>query len=373
MFLCQISSKFELRHFCRTAGTSALLKLSQLMADDLGFIDSISVEEIGGSRVTVVRSEEGGNKISTVLLRGSTDSILDDLERDVDDGVNTYKAMCRDSRIVLGATTTEIELAVAEIVTSRHFDTHIESEMIFAIAELESNRQPLAMQYDKKAKVTKVGIMQIFPTTAEWLVRECHISLYKVEEDPDILYRPFVNAREFSSRVEPTFKVFEFELDSARLHPYPGPNINSTTNNNIVINVFNHLDEPFLFTWSGIQQRKISWQDGVLETNYLIVPGTNFTYHFQVKDQIDSYIYYPSTAMHRALVVLVVLSHKELRGFLDRGRPLGRPDGVLINGKAGKVGAKQEALFTMEPGKTYRYRICNVGLKASINKSIILH
>ncbi|XP_039027934.1 uncharacterized protein LOC120161792 [Hibiscus syriacus] len=83
--------------------------------------------------------------------------------------------------------------AVAEIVTSRHFDTHIEPEMISAIAELESNRQPLAMQYDKKAKVTTVGIMQICPTTAEWLVRECHISLYKVEEDLDILYRPFVN------------------------------------------------------------------------------------------------------------------------------------------------------------------------------------
>ncbi|KAK8637699.1 hypothetical protein V6N13_136166 [Hibiscus sabdariffa] len=48
-------------------------------------------------------------------------------------------------------------------------------------------------------------------------------------------------------------------------------------------------------------------------------------------------------------------SHKELRGFLDSGRPLGRPDGVLINGKAGKVGAKQEPLFTMEPGKTYSY------------------
>ena len=30
---------------------------------------------------------------------------------------------------------------------------------------------------------------------------------------------------------------------------FPGPNINSTTNNNIVINVFNNLDEPFLFTW----------------------------------------------------------------------------------------------------------------------------
>ena len=71
-----------------------------------------------------------------MVLRGSTDSILDDLERAVDDGVNTYKviftdlqisvpclvsvvlnilylsqAMCRDSRIVPGAAATEIELA----------------------------------------------------------------------------------------------------------------------------------------------------------------------------------------------------------------------------------------------------------------------
>lgn len=30
---------------------------------------------------------------------------------------------------------------------------------------------------------------------------------------------------------------------------FPGPNINSTTNNNIVVNVINNLDEPFLLTW----------------------------------------------------------------------------------------------------------------------------
>ena len=38
-----------------------------------------------------MKNEEGGNKIATVVLRGSTDSILDDIERAVDDGVNTYK------------------------------------------------------------------------------------------------------------------------------------------------------------------------------------------------------------------------------------------------------------------------------------------
>ena len=30
---------------------------------------------------------------------------------------------------------------------------------------------------------------------------------------------------------------------------FPGPNVNSTTNNNLVINVFNNLDEPFLLHW----------------------------------------------------------------------------------------------------------------------------
>ncbi|XP_030524390.2 L-ascorbate oxidase homolog [Rhodamnia argentea] len=183
---------------------------------------------------------------------------------------------------------------------------------------------------------------------------------------------------------------------------FPGPNINSTSNNNVVVNVFNHLDEPFLITWNGVQQRKNSWQDGVLGTNCPIPPGKNYTYHFQVKDQIGSYFYYPSTAVHRAAggfgglrinsrllipvpyadpeddyTVLIgdwyTKSHTQLKSFLDSGRALGRPDGVLINGKSNKSGGKDEPLFTMKPGKTYKYRICNVGLKNSLNFRIQDH
>ncbi|ERM93549.1 T-complex protein 1 subunit theta [Amborella trichopoda] len=111
LMVLKISSKFELRRFCRTSGAVALLKLQQPNPDELGYVDSVSVEEIGGVRVTIAKNEQGGNLVSTVVLRASTDSILDDLERAVDDGVNTYKAMCRDSRIVPGAAATEIELA----------------------------------------------------------------------------------------------------------------------------------------------------------------------------------------------------------------------------------------------------------------------
>ncbi|XP_068641136.1 L-ascorbate oxidase homolog isoform X2 [Aristolochia californica] len=187
---------------------------------------------------------------------------------------------------------------------------------------------------------------------------------------------------------------------------FPGPNINSTTNNNIVINVFNNLDEPFLLTWNGIQLRKNSWMDGTLGTQCPIPPGTNFTYHFQVKDQIGSYFYSPSIGMQRAaggfgglrvnsrLLIPVPFDdpeddytviigdwydkdHKTLQGLLDSGRTLARPTGVHINGEIRKVGESDDAtrkpMFSMKSGKTYRFRICNVGLRNSLNFRIQDH
>ncbi|KAI3470390.1 hypothetical protein Pfo_027053 [Paulownia fortunei] len=173
---------------------------------------------------------------------------------------------------------------------------------------------------------------------------------------------------------------------------FPGPVINSTSNNNI----------PLLFTWNGIQQRKNSWQEGTLGTNCPIPPGSSYTYHFQVKDQIGSYYYYPTTSLHRAAGGYGLLavhsrdlipvpfdlpqddyavfvgdwytkSHATLKKLLDMGLSIGRPNGVLINGKNGKGDGSDLPMFTMIPGKTYRYRICNVGMKDSINVRIQGH
>ncbi|PKA51823.1 L-ascorbate oxidase like [Apostasia shenzhenica] len=173
---------------------------------------------------------------------------------------------------------------------------------------------------------------------------------------------------------------------------FPGPVINCTSNNNIVVNVFNYLDEPFLLSWNGIQQRKNSWQDGMPATNCPILPGQNFTYHWQAKDQIGTFYYYPTIGMQKAtggygpmrvhsrLLIPVPFdppagefdvlisdyygrSHKDLARLLHSGGHLTRTRGVIING----VG------FTMEPGKVYRYRVCNVGVKASLNFRIQGH
>lgn len=153
---------------------------------------------------------------------------------------------------------------------------------------------------------------------------------------------------------------------------------------------------------NGIQQRKNSWQDGMPGTMCPIPPGKNHTYHFQVKDQIGSYYYFPTMDMHKAAggfgglrinsrllipvpfadpaddyTVLVgdwyANNHTNLKKRLDKGKSLGKPDGVLLNGQTGKEKSGNKTLFTMEAGKTYRFRICNVGLRNSINFRIQSH
>jgi T-complex protein 1 subunit theta len=102
IMVLKIASKSELDCFCRTTKAVALLKLGSTVDPSyLGYVNSILVEKARGDRVTV-RNEQGG--VATILLGESTDiRYYELLERAVVSGVNTYKALCRDSRIVPGA------------------------------------------------------------------------------------------------------------------------------------------------------------------------------------------------------------------------------------------------------------------------------
>ncbi|CAN1315358.1 L-ascorbate oxidase homolog [Linum perenne] len=178
---------------------------------------------------------------------------------------------------------------------------------------------------------------------------------------------------------------------------FPGPDIHCVTNDNIIINVINSLDEPFLLSWNGMQQRRNSYEDGVYGTTCPIPPGKNFTYILQAKDQIGSFYYFPSLGFHKAVggfggirilsrpgipvpfadpdgdfTVLVGdwyrANHTTLKRVLDAGHRLPLVNGILINGR----GSNGYSL-TVQQGKTYRLRISNVGLQNTVNFRIQNH
>lgn len=106
---CQ--SKFDLRRVARTAGAIALAKISVPTVDEIGRVDTVQVEEIGSTKCTVFRQSKEGSRIATILVRASTQNLLDDVDRAVDDAVNVYKGITKDPRFVAGAGAAECELS----------------------------------------------------------------------------------------------------------------------------------------------------------------------------------------------------------------------------------------------------------------------
>ncbi len=105
----------EARAFARATGARRLGTLAGIEAGDLGAAASVRVERHGGDDVTFLEGSDDSRTV-TLYVRGSTDHVVDETERAIDDALGVTVAASEDGEIVPGAGA--VEIAIADRVRS---------------------------------------------------------------------------------------------------------------------------------------------------------------------------------------------------------------------------------------------------------------
>lgn len=96
-------SKFELRRIAKSVGATLMVRLGAPTKEEMGYADNIELTEISSQKCIIIQKDDEKNKLSTIVLRGTTNDMLDNLERVVNCGVNAYRSVCRSPVYVAGA------------------------------------------------------------------------------------------------------------------------------------------------------------------------------------------------------------------------------------------------------------------------------
>lgn len=106
------ASKFELRRICDVVQATSQMRAGAVKPSEIGVCENVAEVEYGDTTVMNFQRAEGETaNMSTIIVRASSKNLLDDAERAINDGVNVYRQLTRDPRLVPGGGATEIMLA----------------------------------------------------------------------------------------------------------------------------------------------------------------------------------------------------------------------------------------------------------------------
>ncbi|XP_010543748.1 PREDICTED: laccase-22-like [Tarenaya hassleriana] len=186
---------------------------------------------------------------------------------------------------------------------------------------------------------------------------------------------------------------------------FPGPTLYAREDDQVIVNLTNHVNYNVTIHWHGVKQLRTGWSDGpAYITQCPIQPGGTFIYNFTLTGQRGTLLWHAHISWLRATVhgAIVILPrhrvaypfprpHKEkiiifgewwksdVEAVINQSTFTGLPPNVsdahTINGQSGPLLGCNSPGYTLhvESGKTYMLRIINAALNDELFFKIAGH
>ena len=107
---CRRVKKSDMEALSKATGARIVTNLQDLSAEDLGYARLVEEKKIAGESMTFVRDCKDPKAV-TILVRGSTEHVVDEVDRSIEDAVGAVASAVELGKIVAGAGSPEAEIA----------------------------------------------------------------------------------------------------------------------------------------------------------------------------------------------------------------------------------------------------------------------
>ncbi|MDR0911460.1 MAG: TCP-1/cpn60 chaperonin family protein [Methanobrevibacter sp.] len=102
--------KSDIEKLAKATGATVVSNLDDLSLDDLGDAGNVEEKKVSGEDMIFVENAKEAKSV-TLLVRGSTKHVVDEIERAIDDAIGVVAATVEDGKVVAGGGAPEIEIA----------------------------------------------------------------------------------------------------------------------------------------------------------------------------------------------------------------------------------------------------------------------
>ena len=111
IFAVRRVKKSDMEKLAKATGAIVATKLDDLKESDLGNAELVEEKKIGGDQMTFVTGCKNPKAVS-ILIRGGTEHVVDEIERSLDDAISVVGLALEDGVLVTGGGSTAVEIAL---------------------------------------------------------------------------------------------------------------------------------------------------------------------------------------------------------------------------------------------------------------------